>query len=441
MSFVFLAAVIVNGQFKKSINTQKGRMANACCAACAGELYDRILRFSAHFRKVKQAEIATMIKDEVELLGGFIGDAFVQPMFLRPGADGDHLFIVPAELAARHRVSWSCCWRSRWPSSPRLRKPVLVLGRQRQISARQLAGRIAETADGYTEIHIHGAANYERADIVERLWAASSRSASISIRRSSSPNSGTTSCRRRRPFAIYLIGGYFAITGQMDVGAVVGVLLAYKDLPSPIKELIDWDQQRQDVQIVYEQVIDQFQPRGMMPEGAAGDPRTRPPPLGKGTGLGGVTVSEDGRVKRDSVSLVPDPAGWPSLANSRARARMSWARCWPGSRCQRRLPSRSTATTSGPARNTCSARARPIGQETYLFPLGARQPAVRAQDPAGDASLHDDATRAAFARGVLEGIGARRQSGARPQSPTGSITKVAGALHRAGRPRRALSRR
>jgi len=28
---------------------------------------------------------------------------------------------------------------------PRLRRPVLILGRQRQISARQLAGRIAET--------------------------------------------------------------------------------------------------------------------------------------------------------------------------------------------------------------------------------------------------------------------------------------------------------
>ena len=31
---------------------------------------------------------------------------------------------------------------------PRLRRPVLVLGRQRQLSARLLAGRIAETADG-----------------------------------------------------------------------------------------------------------------------------------------------------------------------------------------------------------------------------------------------------------------------------------------------------
>ena len=34
------------------------------------------------FKRVKAAEIATMVKDEVEPLGGFIGDAFVQPALL-----------------------------------------------------------------------------------------------------------------------------------------------------------------------------------------------------------------------------------------------------------------------------------------------------------------------------------------------------------------------
>src|SRR4029077_10355702 len=106
------------------------------------------------------------------------------------------------------------------------------------------------------------------------------------------------------PFAIYLLGGYFAITGKMDVGAVVGVLLAYKDLPSPIKEMIDWDQQRQDVQIKYEQAIDQFQPEGMMPEELQALPEGPPPPLGHEIALAGVTVSEDGRVKLlDTVTL------------------------------------------------------------------------------------------------------------------------------------------
>src|SRR5205823_5041160 len=106
------------------------------------------------------------------------------------------------------------------------------------------------------------------------------------------------------PFAIYLLGGYFAITGKMDVGAVVGVLLAYKDLPSPIKELIDWDQQRQDVQIKYDQVIDQFQPEGMMPQELQAIPDGPPPKLGRELALSGVTVTGDGRVKQlDALTL------------------------------------------------------------------------------------------------------------------------------------------
>ena len=105
MSFVFLGAVVVNGLFKKTINTQKGRMGERMLRRLRYELYDRILRFPpAHFRKVKQAELATMIKDEVEPLGGFIGDAFVQPMFLGGQALTAILFIMLQNwLLGHHR--------------------------------------------------------------------------------------------------------------------------------------------------------------------------------------------------------------------------------------------------------------------------------------------------------------------------------------------------
>jgi putative ABC transport system ATP-binding protein len=66
------------------------------------------------------------------------------------------------------------------------------------------------------------------------------------------------------PFLFYLIGGYLTLTGRFDVGSLVAVIGAYKDLPSPVKELIDWQQQSQDVQIKYEQVIEQFTPDGML---------------------------------------------------------------------------------------------------------------------------------------------------------------------------------
>ncbi len=60
------------------------------------------------------------------------------------------------------------------------------------------------------------------------------------------------------PFVFYLGGGILAIRGNLDIGQLVAVIAAYKDLPGPIKELIDWDYQRLDVQVKYLQVVNAF---------------------------------------------------------------------------------------------------------------------------------------------------------------------------------------
>jgi putative ABC transport system ATP-binding protein len=395
MSFVFLGAVVVNGQFKKTINTQKGRMGERMLRRLRYELYDRILRFpAAHFRKVKQAELATMVKDEVEPLGGFIGDAFVAPMFLGGQALTAIIFIMLQNWLLGIVVV--VLLGVQMAIIPRLRKPVLVLGRQRQLSARLLAGRIAETADGVHEIHVHGAANYERADISERLGRIFKIRFDL-YQKKFVAKFWNNFLSQATPFAIYLIGGYFAITGQMDVGAVVGVLLAYKDLPSPIKELIDWDQQRQDVQIKYEQVIDQFQPEGMMPPELQAIPDGPPPPLGNELTLSGVTFSEDGRVKLlDSVTLaVPTTMRLAVIGSAGS-----------GKDVLGQMLARLVLPTGGSVRldgkdffqvpeYLLGARTAYIGQDTYLFPLSVRDNLLfglkfRPVAPAA----YDDATRA-----------------------------------------------
>ena len=439
MSFVFLAAVVINGQFKKSINTQKGRMGERMLRRLRYELYDRILRFPpAHFRKVKQAELATMIKDEVEPLGGFIGDAFVQPMFLGGQALTAIIFIVMQNWLLGIIVV--ALLAVQMVIIPRLRKPVLVLGRLRQLSARQLAGRIAETADGVNEIHIHGAANYERADISERLGRIFKIRFDL-YQKKFVAKFWNNILSQATPFAIYLVGGYFAITGHMDVGAVVGVLLAYKDLPSPIKELIDWDQQRQDVQIKYEQVIDQFQPEGMMPEELQAIPDGPPPPLGNELALAGVTVSEDGRVKQlDSrVAHRCRPAAKMAVIGGSSSGKEVLGQVL----ARLTLPSGGSIKLDGKdffqlPEYVLGARTAYVGQETYLFPLSVRDNLlfglkIRPVAPA----TYDDATQAG-ARGVLEGSRARRQSGARSQRRLDRLR--AGRRHRPGRPAAAHGR-
>ncbi|UYN94868.1 MAG: ATP-binding cassette domain-containing protein [Enhydrobacter sp.] len=395
MSFVFLGAVIVNGQFRRSINTQKGRMGERMLRRLRYELYDRILRFPpTHFRKVKQAELATMIKDEVEPLGGFIGDAYVAPMFLGGQALTAIIFIMLQNWILGIVVI--VLLGVQMAIIPRLRRPVLALGRQRQISARLLAGRIAETADGVNEIHVHGAANYERADISERLGHIFRIRFEL-YNKKFIAKFWNNFLSQFTPFSIYLLGGYFAITGHMDVGAVVGVLLAYKDLPSPIKELIDWDQQRQDVQIKYEQVIDQFQPEGMMPPELQALPDGPTPHIGKEMALTGVTVSEDGRIKLlDSVTLNLPTSGTLAVIGSAGS----------GKDVLGHVIARLTMPTGGSIKvdgqdffqlpeYLLGARLAYIGQETYLFPLSVRDNLLfglkhRPVRPA----TYDEATRA-----------------------------------------------
>ena len=262
LSLTFFVLVLINGGFKLHINTLKGRMGERMLRRLRYELFDRVLRFPlSHFRRVKQAEIATMIKDEVEPLGGFIGDAFVQPAFLGGQALTALIFILTQSVYLGLVTVGVLVLQL--AIIPPLRRPVLRLGRERQLTARQLAGRIAECVDGMTVIRVHDTSNYERADIVGRLgnifWI---RFRLYQLKFAVKFLNNLLA--QLTPFLFYLVGGYLAITGRLDVGGLVAVIAAYKDLPGPIKELLDWYQQLQDVQIKYEQVVEQFQPDGML---------------------------------------------------------------------------------------------------------------------------------------------------------------------------------
>ena len=95
LSFVFLFLVCVNGGFRFYINLYKGRLGERMLRRLRYELIDRLMRFPIpRFKRLKSPEIASMVKDEVEPLGGFIGDAFVQPVFLTGQALTVMAFII-----------------------------------------------------------------------------------------------------------------------------------------------------------------------------------------------------------------------------------------------------------------------------------------------------------------------------------------------------------
>src|SRR6185295_2532122 len=83
LTLAFLTLIVVNGGLRFQINTMKGWLGERMLRRLRYALFDRILRFPlARFRRVKSAELATMIKDEVEPLGGFVGESMITPLSL-----------------------------------------------------------------------------------------------------------------------------------------------------------------------------------------------------------------------------------------------------------------------------------------------------------------------------------------------------------------------
>ncbi len=262
LSLTFLALVVINGLFKYYINTFKGRLGERLLRRIRFELIDRILRFPpTHFKRVKGAEISSMVKDEVEPLGGFTGDAFVQPALLGGQALSALFFILVQNFWLGLIAAFMAAIQV--GIIPKMRRRLIELGRQRQLSARQLAGRIGEMVDGICTIHAYDTSNFERADASHRLgdifrirydlyqWKFLVKFINNFL-------------AQLTPFFFYALGGYLTLKGSLDVGQLVAVINAYKELPGPLKELIDWDQARQDVQVKYEQVFEQFDATNMI---------------------------------------------------------------------------------------------------------------------------------------------------------------------------------
>jgi putative ABC transport system ATP-binding protein len=291
LSLLFLGLIVLNGWLKFQINTMKGWMGERMLRRLRYALFDYILRFPlSRFRRVKPAEMATMIKDEVEPLGGFIGEALITPLFLGGQALTAMVFIVYQHwllgLVAVAIVAVQAF------IIPRLRQRLLVLGRERQLTARALAGRIAECVEGAAEIHAHDTSNYERAEISARLGRIFRIRFEL-YQRKFMVKFLNNFLSQVTPFLFYTVGGYLVIVGRLDIGALVAVIAAYKDLPGPVKELIDWDQQRMDVEIKYGQVIEQFAEEEVLPA------ELQAP-------LESPQLPREGRLKASGVSLVDD---------------------------------------------------------------------------------------------------------------------------------------
>ena len=146
---------------------------------------------------------------------------------------------------------------------PKLQRKVNELNKQRVRTIREVADRVHETAAGIVDIHANDAVKPQLAGFANLMGRIYDIRFEI-FQRKFFVKFLNNFINQLTPFFFYSIGGYLVITGGLSFGALVAVLAAYKDLASPWKELLDFYQSKEDSRIKYEQIVEQFEPAGMV---------------------------------------------------------------------------------------------------------------------------------------------------------------------------------
>src|SRR5271169_2185098 len=299
---VFLVLVFVNGGFKYYINTFKGRLGERMLRRLRYQLYHRMLRFPlSQFSKTSSALIIPMITSECESLGGFIGDAFVTPAF-----QGGTLLTIIVFMFMQDPVLGAAAV-TLYPIQgyiiPKLQFIVNQLGKRRIRTIRVVADRVQESAAGIAEIQANDTVKLQLSNFAHILGIIYDIRFEI-YRRKFFVKFLNNFIGQLTPFFFYSIGGYLVIRGNLSFGALVAVLAAYKDLASPWKELLDFYQIKEDSRIKYEQIVEQFQPAGMIDARLQmAEPRTSTPLTGELSVVNLSFAEEDSSRVLDGISF------------------------------------------------------------------------------------------------------------------------------------------
>lgn len=262
----FFAMVILNNVVKYFFNTYRGVVGERMLRRLRYDLYERVMRMRpSEYRKASPGEIVQMVTAEVEPLSGFVSAAVAVPAF-QGGMLAVYIvfiFIQDPLLGAAAIFFYPI---QAW-IIPKLQRRVVALQHDRIANVRAMSDDIGEAVAGLRDVHANAAAPWRLAT----LTAALHRNFVIRYaiyRRKFLIKFVNNFVNQLTPFLFYSIGGYLVIVGRLDLGALVAVLAAYKDLAGPWKELLNYYQLQADMRVRYATIVERF-------EAAETEPRRR----------------------------------------------------------------------------------------------------------------------------------------------------------------------
>ncbi len=253
---LYIGAVTLAGILKYCINLMQVYIGEKTLKVVRERLYEHLLSLPVQFyRRTSPGNVISYLITEFIPVATFIGQAVAVPavnvltflamagymIHLNPTIGLISIAIYPIELLIL----------------PRIQKYFRRANRQRIEHTQKLSGLVGEAVSGVHEVHSNASIPLEKARfsaVIDKLYKATVTQNSIKFGIKFVNNFFMS----LGPFVLFLIGGYYAIQGHFDVGAIVAFLSAYEKLYDPWKELMEFWQVYQDSSVRYGQIMRAF---------------------------------------------------------------------------------------------------------------------------------------------------------------------------------------
>lgn len=253
---VYFAAFATASGLKFFINALQTTIGQNTLADMRRQLYEHILRLpQAFFRKTQSGLIVSSMTTELATAGDFVGMAVAVPLanLLTLLVFAAYLFWLNPLLAL---VSFSI-----YPVVlflvPKLQKRVNHYNRKRVDATRSLSGRIGESVEGVHEVKANAAYAIEGRNLGERIERLRKIRIKWNLYRFAVKVTNNLFTNFSR-FLIFFLGGYLALNGRLELGALVAFLSAQEKLYVPWKELIRFYQAYQTAAVTYRRTMDYY---------------------------------------------------------------------------------------------------------------------------------------------------------------------------------------
>ena len=252
----YLAAVVVATGLKYLISALQNLIGERALADMRKALYHHILTLPLNFfRKTQPGLVVSSLVTELASAGNFVGMAIGVPVasILTLFAFAGYLIWLNPLLAL---ISLSI-----YPMVlillPRLQHQANKANKRRVDTTRTLSGKIGEAITGIHEIHGNGSYRIEnrRYDkMIDKLY----KIRVVWNLYKFSVKSVNNFFNNLSPFLVFIVGGYLAIKGRLDLGALVAFISAQEKIYDPWKELIAFYQVYQDASVRYKRTMEYF---------------------------------------------------------------------------------------------------------------------------------------------------------------------------------------